>query len=99
MKMFWIFCNESVAEDLMEVLNKNGITGYFVWKNVLFRDNVSGKTHWDDAIYPGKDWAFMVFCGDEDVLVLKEKLTHLEEEPYIKQAGIKAFVAEAEKVL
>ena len=63
MKMFWIFCNESVAEDLMDVLNKNGITGYFVWKNVLFRDNESGKTIGMMQYIPAKTgllWSFVM---------------------------------------
>ncbi len=99
MKMFWIFCNESVAEDLMEILDANGLDGYFVWKDVLCKDRKNGKTHWGDAIFPEKEWAFMVFCEECDVALLHERLAQLAEEPYIHQAGIKAFVAEAEKVL
>ena len=44
MKMLWITCNESVAEEVMEILDREGVSGYSVIQNVLNRDHKKGRT-------------------------------------------------------
>ncbi len=99
MKMVWITCNESISEELMEILDSDGIAGYTVWKDVLGKDNRGSNTHWDNAVFPGKNWAFMIFCQDSNACRLREKLKDFRERPYVKKAGIKAFINDSEEII
>ncbi|MDO9508274.1 MAG: hypothetical protein Q7I97_02850 [Thermovirgaceae bacterium] len=98
--MLWIICNESIGDDLMEqVLDRDGIEGYTVWRDVLGKDNVGPKTHWGDPVFPGLNWVFMVFGSDETIKGVIERFRKFREETYVGLAGVKAFLHEAEEVL
>lgn len=100
MRMLWIICSESIGEELMEkVLDVDGVEGYTVWRDVLGKDNKGNKTHWGDAVFPGLNWIFMIFGSNEMIDGLKERYRVFREEPYVKKAGIKAFIHDAEEVL
>lgn len=99
MRMLWIMCNESVGEDLMErVLDSDGVEGYTVWRDVLGKDNVGNKTHWGDAVFPGLNWVFMIFGSEAMIDGVIERYKAFKEEPYVRNAGIKAFIHDAEEV-
>ena len=55
MKMLWILCNESIGEDVSELLDSAGARSYTVWTDVLGRDNEGDKTHWGTSVFPGKN--------------------------------------------
>jgi len=98
MKVLWVCCNETIAEDVMECLDSSGLKGYAVWKDMLQKDNVGDKTHWGDGVFPGKNWAFMT-CGDEEKIGCAiKRLEGLRQEPYVLEAGLEAYVWEAESV-
>jgi hypothetical protein len=100
MKMLWIICNESIGEELMErVLDNNGVEGYTVWRDVLGKDNVGNKTHWGDAVFPGRNWVFMIFGTDETLEGGMDRYRNFKEEPYVRKAGIKAFINNAKEVV
>jgi len=99
MRMIWIICNESIAEDLMDqVLDRDAVEGYTVWRDVLGKDNKGDKTHWGNAVFPGKNWAFMVFGGPDTLEGVTERLKLFRKQPYVKQAGLKAFLQSADEV-
>ena len=56
MNLVWIHCSEILAPEVMGILDECGLASYRVWKNVLSRDGGEGRTHWDDAVFPGKDF-------------------------------------------
>jgi len=99
MKMLWITCNESVAEEVMEILDRNGVSGYSVIQNVLNRDHKKGRSHWNNAVFPGKNWTFMIFCREEKACSLVDELREMSTKPYVQKAGIKIFMNDAEEVV
>lgn len=100
MKMLWIFCSESIGEELMEqVLDRDGIEGYTVWRDVLGKDNIGPKTHWGNAVFPGLNWVFMIFGEEGAINGVIERYRVFREKPYVRKTGIKAFVHDAEEVL
>ena len=100
MNMLWIICNESIAGDLMEqVLDRDGIEGYTVWRDVLGKDNTGVKTHWGNAVFPGLNWAFMISGSDTVLDGVLRRLKAFREESYVRKAGLKAFMHKAEEVL
>jgi nitrogen regulatory protein PII len=99
MKMVWIICNESISEEVMEILDNDGVSGYTVWQNVLGKNNRNGSKHWGTDVFPGKNWALMIFCPDENVSRLEERFVEFEKNPYVRKAGLKVIVTEAEEIL
>ncbi len=98
MKMVWLHCSETLAAEIGEILDAAGIEFYSVWRNVLGKDNRGNRTRWDDAVFPGKNWALQFLCADETVEELKRRFDALNEDPYVKESGIAMYVAEAERV-
>ncbi len=98
MKMVWLHCSETLAAEIGEILDAAGIEFYSVWRNVLGKDNRGNRTRWDDAVFPGKNWALQFLCSDETVEELKRRFDALNEDPYVKESGIAMYVAEAERV-
>jgi len=96
-KLVWILCNESIAEEVRAVLDETPVTGYTVWQNVL--GTSSGEAHWGDAVWPGKNWAFMAVDEDERSMRLIGLLGDLKREEHIRRAGLKVFVQEAQEAL
>lgn len=97
MKMLWILCNESIGEDVSELLDSAGARSYTVWTDVLGRDNEGDKTHWGTYVFPGKNWVFMICddCGCVDKII--EKLKEMKQKEYVRQAGLKVFIQKAEE--
>lgn len=98
MKAVWIFCNESLVEEVLDLLDRDGVEGYTAWPDVLGCHH-GCKTHWNDAVFPGKNWAFFIVGDEETVAGLLEKLRVFKEREEVHRAGIKAFVQSVEESL
>ncbi|NLI95490.1 MAG: hypothetical protein GX436_02040 [Synergistaceae bacterium] len=97
MKLVWILCNESIAEEVRAVLDETPVNGYTVWQNVL---GVSPReAHWGDAVWPGKNWAFMAVDEEERTGRLIGLLKELKGEDHVRRAGLKVFVQEVQETL
>ncbi|HAK40918.1 MAG TPA: hypothetical protein PLS21_03605 [Synergistales bacterium] len=92
MKFLWIFCNESIAPEVIELLEEIEIDGYTVWQNV--RGHHRGcKTHWGDEVWPGTNWAFLAIEEIEGkAWHLLEELKKLKKRPEVRRAGLRAYV-------
>ena len=99
MKIVWLHCSETLARETTEILDAAGIEYYSVWRNVLGKDNRGNRTRWDDAVFPGKNWALQFLCTDEAIEELKRRFDELSGDPYVKDSWIAMYVAEAEKAL
>ncbi|MBL3593474.1 MAG: hypothetical protein JMJ93_08235 [Synergistaceae bacterium] len=98
LKALWIFCNESIVEEVIDLLEEGGAEGYTAWPDVLGCHR-GCKTHWNDAVFPGKNWAFFVAGGGELIASLLGLLEAFKEREEIRHAGIKAFVQPLEEIL
>ncbi len=91
MKAIWILCNESIAGDVMELLEKDGVSGYTCWNDVLGCHH-GCRTHWNNAVFPGRNKAFFVAAEDQVIQSLADRLCCLKARQEIHQAGLKAFI-------
>ena len=91
MKAIWILCNESISGEVIELLEKDDVSGYTVWDNVLGCHH-GCRTHWNHAVFPGRNRAFFVAGSDGTIEKLAGRLRLLKERPEIHRAGLKAFV-------
>lgn len=92
MNLVWIHCSEILAPEVMGILDECGLASYRVWKNVLSRDGGEGRTHWDDAVFPGKDWAIQTVCGAGQLEKLEKRLAAFSSDPYVRECGIQVLV-------
>jgi hypothetical protein len=97
MKFIWIFCNESISPEVMELLERLDVEGYTVWKHVL-GSHRGCRTHWGDEVWPGTNWAILVVEEVEGrAWHLLEEIRKMKQRPEIKHAGMRAFVQNAEE--
>ena len=61
-KMVWLHFNEMLADEVTELLDDAGVECYSAWRDVLWKDNAGDNTRWDDAVFPGKNWAVQFLC-------------------------------------
>jgi len=97
-KLLWILCNESISEEVKEVLEAVPVSGYTVWQGIL-GTSLDGGTRWGDAVWPGRNWAFMVVDGEEKTRRLLASLGEMKKLPHVEKAGLKAFLQDAEEAL
>ena len=98
MKLIWILCNESIAEEVREILDSVPICGYTVWQGVLGTSS-GGDAHWGDAVWPGKNWAFMAVEEEVPSDRLVALLGRMKEEDHVRRAGLKVFIQDVREVL
>jgi nitrogen regulatory protein PII len=95
MKMVMISYNQAVDEEMTEVLEKLGVTGYTKWINVLGRGRKGGE-HLGSHVWPGKNCVMFLAVDEgkkqeiiEEVKVMRKTVAH---------EGIKAFVMPLEEI-
>jgi hypothetical protein len=100
MKLIWIVCNESLAQDVREILDGlESIDGYTVWEGLYGSDKRERKSRWGDAVWPGLNWAFWVTGEPQDLQPLVDRLKELKETPAAKLAGIKAWMQDVDPLI
>lgn len=99
MNMVWIHGGETLGGEITEILDELKIPLYHVWKSVLRRDNLGENSRWDDAVFPGKNWAVQFLCGDDIIDELKEKFEAFLEDEYVGKTGIDIYVLKANKLI
>jgi hypothetical protein len=100
MKVLWIVCNESLAEDVREILDASEfIDGYTVCDGLYGVNKPDRRSHWGDAVWPGLNWAFWIVVDDSGLAAILRSLKKFKDTDVAKYAGIKAWAQEIEAVL
>ena len=100
MKVLWIMCNESLAQEVREILDTvDSIEGYTVWEGLYGADRKHRTARWGDSVWPGFNWAFWVTGEEADIAPLVERIKQLKETDMAKLAGIKAWMQDIEPVI
>ncbi|SIN71943.1 hypothetical protein SAMN05444368_1478 [Acetomicrobium flavidum] len=95
MKFIWIFCNQSIAPEILDLLDSLGVDGYTVWRHVLGHHR-GCRTHWGDAVWPGENWAILVVDNADKAWYVVEELKKMKQRRAIHNAGLRAFVQDGE---
>ena len=100
MKVMWIVCNESLSNEVREILDIiESVEGYTVWEGLYGADKKSGKPRWGDAIWPGLNWAFWIVAEDEALAPVTISLRKLKETEVAKFAGLRAWTQDIDPLL
>jgi len=93
MKLVLIAYNEAIDEEVMGILNANGIQGYTKWTKVLGRGRTSGP-HLSTHVWPKANNVLAVCVEEELVGKVVEGVRALRKT--VGREGIKAFVVPIE---
>jgi hypothetical protein len=87
-KMVMISYNESIDEEVMDILDSQFIKRYTKWKNVK-GSGVGGNKHLGTPIFPGENNVIMMEMSEERANNVIIKVKELRKK--FRQEGIKAF--------
>lgn len=90
MKAVFISYNQSITEEVQEILDKLSIRGFTQWLEIKGRGSVTGEMHEGTHIWPELNNAHLTMVEDEKVPLLLEGLQLLNKE--VEEQGLRAFV-------
>ena len=90
MKSVFISYNQSITEEVQEILDKLSIRGYTQWMDKKGRGSVTGTMHEGTHVWPELNNAHLTVVEDDKVPLLLEKLQALNKE--VEDQGLRAFV-------
>lgn len=97
MKSVFISYNQSITEEVQEILDKLSIRGYTQWIDIKGRGSVSGEPHEGTHTWPELNNAHLIMVEDQKVKPLLEQLKSLNEKS--EQQGLRAFVWNIEETI
>jgi len=93
--MIMIVYNEAIDVEVMEVLNRSGLSSYTKATRIYGKGKTSG-THLSTQVWPGQNNIVYVACDDVKVSQMISGITNLRKT--IGREGVKAFVLPLEQV-
>ena len=97
MKSVLITHNQSLTEEVQEVLDDLSIRGYTQWTEIKGRGSVKGEAHEGTHTWPELNHVHLTVVEDNKVDQLLEKLQALNHE--VEEQGLRAFVWNVEKTI
>ena len=97
MKAVFIPFYKAFYDEVIEVLDKQGIRGFTFWEEVQGRGHVDGEPHYGTHAWPTLNSALVTFIEDDKVEPLLEAIRQLDATA--PQQGIRAFVLPVEKMM
>ena len=96
MKMVVVVYNSVIEQDLMNLLEKLGITSYTKWIGVQGKGNMS-EPHLGTEIWPGTNSVLALALQDEQKKSIVEEIRSLRSK--LGKEGLKAFVLPLEEMV
>ncbi len=90
MKAVYIIYNQSLTEEIQEILDKLSIRGYTQWTGVTGRGSVKGEPHEGTHTWPELNNAHLTIIEDAQVDTLLNKLKSFNKS--VEEQGLRAFV-------
>lgn len=90
MKAVFISYNQSITEEVQEILDKLSLRGFTQWTNINGRGTVKGLMHDGTHTWPELNNAHLTVIDDDKVALLLERLHLLDKE--VEDQGLRAFV-------
>jgi nitrogen regulatory protein PII len=90
MKAVLITYNQSLTEEVQEILDNQSIRGYTQWTETFGRGSVKGDMHEGTHTWPEMNNVHLTIIEDNKVDQLLEKLQALNRE--VEEQGLRAFV-------
>lgn len=90
MKAVFISFYQAHYEDILAIMNHNGLRGFTRWESVEGRGSKKGEPHFGNHAWPALNSAMMVMVDDEKVDLFLQQLHALDQQA--EAQGLRAFV-------
>jgi len=90
MKAVYIIYNQSLTEEVQEILDKLSIRGYTQWTGITGRGSVKGDPHKGTHTWPELNNAHLTIIEDTQIDALLNKLKSFNKG--VEEQGLRAFV-------
>ncbi len=90
MKAVFISYNQSITEEVQEILDKLMIRGFTQWTGITGRGSKKGEMHNGTHVWPEMNNAHLTIVEDEKTALLLERLHELDQG--VEEQGLRAFV-------
>ncbi|MBP7315912.1 MAG: hypothetical protein KA968_11880 [Chitinophagaceae bacterium] len=90
MKAVFITYNQSIADEVQEVLYNCSIRGFTKWTEIMGKGTNNGNPHEGTHTWPELNNAHLTIINDDQVLPLMIKLKELNDQ--VEEQGLRAFV-------
>jgi hypothetical protein len=97
MKAVLITYNQSLTEEVQEILDDLSIRGYTQWTDIKGRGTAEGDPHEGTHTWPELNNAHLTVIEDGRIPALLEKLQSLNKE--VEKQGLRAFVWNIESAI
>ena len=97
MKAVLITYNQSLTEEVQDILDRLTIRGYTQWNEIKGRGSVKGDTHEGTHTWPELNNVHLTIVDDAKVPMLLERLSALNKE--VEEQGLRAFVWNVENTI
>ena len=97
MKAVFIIYNQSLTEEVQEILDKLSIRGYTQWNDIKGRGSLKGPAHEGTHTWPELNNAHLTIINDEATPALLEQLQLLNKD--VEEQGLRAFVWNIESAI
>lgn len=97
MKTLFLSYNQSLAEQVMTILDKQRVKGYTQWFDVSGSGSFSGEPHLGTHTWPARNTVIIAIMEDHRVAPLLDALRDLDSRT--EQQGLRAFVWNVEDQL
>ena len=97
MKAVFIAYNQSITEEVQEILDNQSIRGYTQWTETFGRGSVKGDMHEGTHTWPEMNNVHLTIVEDEKIDALLHDLQVLNSK--VEEQGLRAFVWNIEKTI
>lgn len=97
MKTIFIPCDQAFKEDVLNILNTNGVRGFTGWDEVEGKGSKTGEPHLGSHAWPSLNSAILVVVEDHQVQPILQGLRKLDDSSAM--LGLRAFVWNIEEII
>ena len=89
MKAVFMSCNQSMYDEVLNIMDEMGIRGFTGWEELIGRGTSDGEPHLGDHAWPSMNSALISVMEDAQATAFLARLRALDEEN--SEQGLKAF--------
>lgn len=90
-------CNQSMYDEVLNIMNELGIRGFTGWEELIGRGSNEGEPHLGNHAWPSMNSALISVSEDEKAAEFLARLRKLDEEN--PEQGLRAFAWEVSAMI
>ena len=97
MKAVFMACNQSMYDEVMQIMDNMGVRGFTGWEELIGRGTNDGEPHLGNHAWPAMNSALISVMEDDKAQEFLAKLKKLDEDNH--QQGLRAFAWDVTAVI